>query len=378
MHILTEEGLEQVKQSKYQAPHVTFMERRLNPWWERAVQMLPMWLAPNLISLLGFIPLPVLYIAIWYQNPSFDEAAPRWLSFAAAVVVFWHQTLDNMDGKQARRTGSSSPMGCIIDHYCDILGFLPQIAVWAMLCAPGGYIQLVHVVGQISYFAAVLAMYHTGVCPVGAGDFGIVEMQTITYFGLLLSGCVGPDTWQMWMTTEVSLPKLPAWASVKLGTLIIFASTLGWIGCIAEMLSDVVAHVRSKEKSVLLILEDMLSLIFMCVASFLWEPALAESNPWAVSLLSGLSMAQITLQMLLCSIAKMKYVKLQPCVLPFVVLVIGSWCMPLQWTKNAVLVYTAALGGWLLLWLLSVIHQLKDKLEIYVFSLARKNTQSSD
>ena len=29
------------------------------------------------------------------------------------------QTLDNLDGKQARRTGSSSPLGLLFDHGCD-------------------------------------------------------------------------------------------------------------------------------------------------------------------------------------------------------------------------------------------------------------------
>jgi phosphatidylglycerophosphate synthase len=33
--------------------------------------------------------------------------------------IFFYQTLDNMDGKQARRTGSSSSLGMIFDHGCD-------------------------------------------------------------------------------------------------------------------------------------------------------------------------------------------------------------------------------------------------------------------
>jgi ethanolaminephosphotransferase len=36
-----------------------------------------------------------------------------------------YQTFDNLDGKQARRTNSSSPIGMILDHGCDaIAGFL--------------------------------------------------------------------------------------------------------------------------------------------------------------------------------------------------------------------------------------------------------------
>ena len=30
--------------------------------------------------------------------------------------------MDNVDGKQARKTGSSSPLGMIMDHGCDAFG----------------------------------------------------------------------------------------------------------------------------------------------------------------------------------------------------------------------------------------------------------------
>lgn len=53
------------------------------------------------------------------------------------------QTLDNLDGKQARRTGSSSPLGLLFDHGCDALnvsvgtmtmGCVLQLgATWKML-----------------------------------------------------------------------------------------------------------------------------------------------------------------------------------------------------------------------------------------------------
>ena len=38
-----------------------------------------------------------------------------------ALSVFAYVNLDCMDGKQARRTGSSSPLGQLFDHGCDAL-----------------------------------------------------------------------------------------------------------------------------------------------------------------------------------------------------------------------------------------------------------------
>ena len=36
------------------------------------------------------------------------------------VCFFCYNTLDNCDGKQARRTGSGSPMGMLFDHGLDV------------------------------------------------------------------------------------------------------------------------------------------------------------------------------------------------------------------------------------------------------------------
>jgi len=38
-----------------------------------------------------------------------------------AFSYFAYTMLDNTDGKQARRTGSSSPVGMLFDHYVDTI-----------------------------------------------------------------------------------------------------------------------------------------------------------------------------------------------------------------------------------------------------------------
>lgn len=38
-----------------------------------------------------------------------------------AITMFIYQTLDAIDGKQARRTGSSNALGELFDHGCDSL-----------------------------------------------------------------------------------------------------------------------------------------------------------------------------------------------------------------------------------------------------------------
>ncbi len=45
--------------------------------------------------------------------------APSWAFIMSALGLFMYQSLDAIDGKQARRTNSSSALGELFDHGCD-------------------------------------------------------------------------------------------------------------------------------------------------------------------------------------------------------------------------------------------------------------------
>jgi phosphatidylglycerophosphate synthase len=44
-------------------------------------------------------------------DQTLTQDIPRWSFLFSAISIFVYQTLDAIDGKQARRTGSSSPLG---------------------------------------------------------------------------------------------------------------------------------------------------------------------------------------------------------------------------------------------------------------------------
>jgi phosphatidylglycerophosphate synthase len=46
---------------------------------------------------------------------------PQWSFALCALGLFVYQSLDAIDGKQARRTDSCSPLGELFDHGCDAL-----------------------------------------------------------------------------------------------------------------------------------------------------------------------------------------------------------------------------------------------------------------
>jgi len=83
--------------------------------------MIPMWMAPNVVTLIGLCASVLSMIVTLLWNPQLNENGPHWLHLLNALCVFAYQTFDNMDGKQARRTGTSSPLGMLFDHGCDAL-----------------------------------------------------------------------------------------------------------------------------------------------------------------------------------------------------------------------------------------------------------------
>lgn len=121
--VLSREDLERVKAYRYSTNSLTPLEIYFfEPWWNfLANKVYPDWLAPNLITILGAV-VPLAFMAsVAVLCPTFTETMPQWLIALYIFAMFWFQTLDATDGKQARRTDNCSPLGQILDHNLDQL-----------------------------------------------------------------------------------------------------------------------------------------------------------------------------------------------------------------------------------------------------------------
>jgi ethanolaminephosphotransferase len=127
--VLTPDGCEQIARHKYRPGSYTFLDTLLNPFWTQLTEWLPMWVAPNLVTTVGGCCCLVSYVlSVYYNNKDhqtvgddydYSSTIPRWLYFWNGFALFTYYTLDCMDGKQARRTNSSSPLGQLFDHGID-------------------------------------------------------------------------------------------------------------------------------------------------------------------------------------------------------------------------------------------------------------------
>nr|CAD7454674.1 unnamed protein product [Timema tahoe] len=91
-------------------------------------QFCPKWVAPNLLTFSGFLFTVLNFFLFAYYDYDFYASSvkhpeadpiPRWVWLIAAINIFLAYTLDGIDGKQARKTQTSGPLGELFDHGLD-------------------------------------------------------------------------------------------------------------------------------------------------------------------------------------------------------------------------------------------------------------------
>ena len=119
---LKEESLQNLKNFKYKSTDDSLLYHKcMSPCLNKLVNYLPSNLAPNLITLVSLM-FNIFAAVISYIDGGFDfsHKLRRSTCFIIGVFQLIYQLLDNIDGKQARRTGNSTPFGMLMDHGCDI------------------------------------------------------------------------------------------------------------------------------------------------------------------------------------------------------------------------------------------------------------------
>jgi phosphatidylglycerophosphate synthase len=190
---LDSRALNNLRNYKYVSGEWSPLDIKLNPFWNSIVEYIPLWMAPNLVTLLGLC-FQILNVAYFlYLDLSMTQQFPPSLYIWSAFSLFVYQTLDAIDGKQARRTGTSSPLGQLFDHGCDALQscIICYISLQVWKCPPtepSFYILHLSVLGV--FFCANWEEYHVGVLRtsqlVGSLCIGLTECQFIIIFFMLV------------------------------------------------------------------------------------------------------------------------------------------------------------------------------------------------
>jgi ethanolaminephosphotransferase len=191
-----------------------------------------------------------------------------WLS---ALGLFVYQTLDALDGKQARRTGSSSPLGQLFDHGCDalstIFNVLSALATVQIGAGIRAYIALSSV--STTFYLAQWEEYHTGVMSCGNGFYGVTEGQLTLVAIHVVTALFGPAMW------TASLPLMPftladvlAVALVASNVILAYSNVTNVLNAPADAIPR--AELGNKHVSKPLAISQLIPIAILLVLGSLW------------------------------------------------------------------------------------------------------------
>ncbi|KAL1915764.1 uncharacterized protein VTP21DRAFT_6523 [Calcarisporiella thermophila] len=168
----------------------------LGPYWINLVKLFPTSVAPNLITLLGLLAVVANVLTLIYLSPDYNTPCPNWAYYTFAIGLFVYQSFDAIDGKQARRTGTSGPLGELFDHGCDALNTtLGGLLVISSLNLQGTWWALNSVLlSACNFYLSTWEEYYTGTLYLSAFS-GPVEGVIILISIHFLSGLKGPLWW---------------------------------------------------------------------------------------------------------------------------------------------------------------------------------------
>ncbi|XP_042505073.1 choline/ethanolaminephosphotransferase 1-like [Macadamia integrifolia] len=166
----------------------------LQPFWTRCVNLFPLWMPPNMITLTGFMFLCISALLGYVYSPRLDSPPPRWVHFAHGLLLFLYQTFDAVDGKQARRTNSSSPLGELFDHGCDALGCALEAVAFGSTAMCGRSTFWFWVIAAIPFYGATWEHFFTNtlILPVINGP---TEGLMLIYMAHFFTSLVGAEWW---------------------------------------------------------------------------------------------------------------------------------------------------------------------------------------
>eukprot|EP01134_Creolimax_fragrantissima_P002479 CFRG2479T1 len=229
--IFSPEEIKNLKNHRYSSTDGSLLSKVMNPWWSFAVTLIPTWVAPNILTLIGLLSTLLSTCVLLFYCPGMDGEAPRWVYVLMAVCIFMYQTMDALDGKQAKRTNTGSVMGELLDHGCDSVSTiltLLGIVTSLQLGTEDTAFRLIYGT-MAAFYLAHWQAYVTGGLEFGMLD--VTEGQVIMIIVHLVTAFFGPSVWR----TEVL-----SWMSLR--ALFIIVTMIAMSVSMARNIKDVILH----------------------------------------------------------------------------------------------------------------------------------------
>ncbi|XP_010935213.1 choline/ethanolaminephosphotransferase 1 isoform X1 [Elaeis guineensis] len=358
----------------------------LQPFWSRCVTLFPLWMPPNMITLTGFMFLVISALLGYIYSPHLDTAPPRWVHLAHGMLLFLYQTFDAVDGKQARRTNSSSPLGELFDHGCDALACAFESLAFGSTAMCGRTTFWFWVIAAIPFYLATWEHFFTNtlILPIVNGP---TEGLMLIYACHFLTFFLGAEWWAQDFRKSIPLfswvplvPEIPLYGAV-LFLMIVF----GVLPTIGSNISNVHVVVRARKGSMLLALAMLFPfgvlMASVLIWSFLSPSDIMHNHPHLLIVGTGFAFGFLVGRMILAHLCdEPKGLKTGMCMsLLFIPLAIANALtaklndgIPLVDEHFMLLLYCVFTVGLYLHFATSVIHEITNALGISCFRITRK------
>jgi len=267
-----------------------------------------MWIAPNVVTLSGLITLILMSIIVFLICPSLIGHVPSSVYFLLGVVMFIYHTLDGMDGKQARRTNSSSPLGHCFDHGCDCL-FASLSGIYMCTVFQTGstwWSFVVHTIHTLTFFVSNWEESQTHVM-----RFGIIGPSEAHFFIILLC-FISAFQGEEFMFLEVF--------GYHLQYLIISLAFVSGMFSVCEIVMNVINHWKSLNISPVRGILSYSNYVCYLIFAYMWvslshSSLFLHSPIWVLGALS-LIFANISTRLIVASVTKTQNHPLQASLWP--------------------------------------------------------------
>lgn len=131
-------------------------------------------------------------LSIYYGGFDNSRRLPSWAIHLISFLYFSYYILDNLDGKQSRRTKSSSELGMILDHGCDALTtFVFPIGLSSVVLSDSAFKYMcLWTMCSLPFYFTTLEAYYLGVLRLPVLN-GASEGTIPACFFISLSGFIG-------------------------------------------------------------------------------------------------------------------------------------------------------------------------------------------
>jgi ethanolaminephosphotransferase len=380
----------------------------------------PRTVAPNVITMVGLLFMIAAYSVMWYHVPMLftgpshsvasshsdttnisnddmsttnDVLLPRYIFLCNAIAILVYQTLDNMDGKQARRINASSPLGLFFDHGCDAINSVFGSANWIVafgLSHDDSILAFIMLLGPYAlFYCSTWEEYYTGqlILPIMNGpNEGLLGAVVVS----LVSFWYGPSYWHQydWWET-LSLDSILQYAlgfetvatikPLRNCDLFIFLTAICMAQEIAQKMLFIVRGYGLRT------LYTLLPLITLAVCTLLLSSV--NYNIWihmprTCLHLSSILFVEATTDLMLKHMTKQKYQPFRLILLPLIIfttlIMTSHWPHLYLSADQFLLIYTSIAGTYLVIKSTILIHEMCIILNIWCFTIGKRRIKGAE